>query len=176
MTPPVKAVGLAAILAVAGWLAWPGDSTSPSITAPTPVAATPSPAAAAPSQGASMAFFSEPAATSQVSAAVSMAATRLHGDPEAPPIVRPTETRPVPSAAELADPKAYLAYEARQSVRLYASYVKAVDQELPILRADIARGQAIGIAPDKIAKAQDKARRLEALRAQLIKDHPELGQ
>ncbi|QNB00637.1 hypothetical protein [Massilia sp. Se16.2.3] len=108
-------------------------------------------------------------------AAVSLAETRLHGDPEAPPIARDETPRERPSEAELADPKAYAAYESRQQARLYAAYVDAVNKELPRLREDIERGRAMGIAADKIARAEEKARGLEAMRAQLLKDHPELG-
>lgn len=170
----MKALALALIAIAAAWLAWPDKQ--PAAVQPhqdvrhAPVAAN------QPSQGTGMQFFSTPpsAEAEPVSAAVSMANTRLHGDPQAPPIVRSSETPVVPTEQELADPKAYLEYEARQNVRLYASYVRAVDKELPILRDDIARGRAIGIAPDKIAKAEEKARRLEAMRAQLLKEHPEL--
>jgi hypothetical protein len=172
-------VAAVAVGSVTMWLAWPSDDATRPVAAPVVVADTPAPPppTTAPPAGTSMAFFSaQPTAPAQqpVSAAESMANTRLHGDPEAPPIVRSTATAERPSEQELADPKAYLAYEARQSVRLYANYVRAVDKELPILRDDIARGRAIGIAPEKIAKAEEKARRLEAMRAQLLKDHPEL--
>lgn len=172
--------GLAVILIAlaAAWLAWPEPEAESVATAATrQEQARAAPATANPSgQGAAMQFFSAPpsAAGEPVPASVSMASTRLHGDPEAPPIVRSSETPVAPSENELADPKAYLAYEARQSVRLYASYIRAVDKELPILRGDIARGRAIGIAPEKIAKAEEKVRRLEAMRAQLLKEHPEL--
>lgn len=169
----MKAIALTVIALAAAWLAWPEPEkvASPHEEVRAAPAATNPPA-----QGAGMQFFSAPPSASgqPIPASVSMANTRLHGDPEAPPIARSSESPVTPSANELADPKAYLAYEARQSVRLYASYIRAVDKELPILRGDIARGRAIGIAPEKIAKAEEKARRLEAMRAQLLKEHPEL--
>ncbi len=174
MTPGARGGALAAALALAAWLAWPGDAghaASQVALAGTRGA----PSTPAPAQGASMAFFSAPESAPVVPAALSMASTRLHGDPEAPPIARSEEAPVLPTPAELADPKAYQAFEARQNVRLYAAYVRAVDQQVPILRDDIARGIAVGIAPDKIAKAQDKVRRLQEMRAQLVKDHPELG-
>jgi hypothetical protein len=168
--------GLAALLIVfaAVWLAWPDQDAV--VPRQEEFRATPLVEKPAASQGAGMQFFSAPPSTAQepVAASVSMANTRLHGDPEAPPIVHRIETAVTPTENELADPKAYQAYEARQSVRVYASYIRAVDKQLPILRDDIARGRAIGIAPEKIAKAEEKARRLEAMRAQLLKEHPEL--
>jgi hypothetical protein len=174
----MKVFAAVIITLAAAWLAWPDDDAAPAKTeAPqqeAPVAAT----VAAPQQNdGAMAFFSAPPSIAEtpVSAAVSMANTRLHGDPDAPPIVRSTALPDVPSAAQLADPKAYLQYEAKQTLRVYASYVQAVDQQLPILRDDIARGRAIGIAPEKIAKAEAKARGLEAMRAKLLKEHPELA-
>jgi hypothetical protein len=175
MTPAVKTMAAAAIGAAAIWASWPEDATSPAQTQAAPAVHHQQGQAALPPAGGGMAFFSEQRAAQPVPAAQSMAETRVHGDPEAPPIAR-TDAMPVaPTAAELADPKAYLAFEARQSMRLYASYVQAVDRQLPILRDDIARGRALGIAPDKIAKAEAKARGLEQMRAQLIKEHPELG-
>jgi hypothetical protein len=99
-----------------------------------------------------------------------MAQTRLHGDPEAPPIANAPIEREVPNAQELADPKAYEAYETRQTQRTYAAYIRAVDEELPRLRADIERGRAMGIGADKIAMAEDKARRLGLMRAQLAQE------
>jgi hypothetical protein len=178
MTPAVKAMAAAAIGAAAIWLSWPDHAAVPAdaTASPTSAPARPQAQAEQPSALGGMAFFSEQHVAQPVPAAQSMAQTRLHGDPEAPPIVRSEATPAAPTAAELADPKAYLAFEARQSLRLYASYVQAVDRQLPILRDDIARGRALGIAPEKIAKAEAKARGLEQMRAQLIKDHPELGQ
>lgn len=168
--------GVAALLIViaAAWLAWPADE--PMVPAHEQTSARRAADPPAPAQGPGMQFFSAPpsAPEPQVPASVSMANTRLHGDPEAPPIVRSSEAAVTPTESELADPKAYQAYEARQNVRVYASYIRAVDKELPILRDDIARGRAIGIAPEKIAKAEEKVRRLEAMRAQLLKEHPEL--
>ncbi|MDQ1922733.1 hypothetical protein [Massilia pseudoviolaceinigra] len=116
-----------------------------------------------------------PADEAPLPAAQSLAQTRVYGDPEAPPIALDVPARVRPTAEELADPKAYQAFEARQNAQVMAAYVKAVDEELPRLRDDIARGRSMGIAADKIAKAEDKARGLENMRAQLLKDHPALG-
>lgn len=174
----IRLLSLAAILAAAGWLAWPANDpeTVPAAGIAAPPAVTANPQAQQ-ARGASMEFFSAPPPSmhSQAPAAASMAATRAHGDPEAPPIGRADQAIAPPTAQELADPAAYQAYEARQNARVYASYVRAVDAELPILRGDIARGRSLGIAAEKIARAEDKVRRLEQMRAQLLKDHPELA-
>ncbi|SHH22794.1 hypothetical protein [Massilia sp. CF038] len=156
-----------AVMAAAAWLAWP------SADIPAPVADTaapPTPVVAAPATAGTPFFAPVPSSQPHISAAQSMAQSRLHGDPEAPPIANQPITRDPPSAQELADPKAYEAYEARQTQRTYAAYIRAVDEELPRLRADIERGRAMGIAPNKIAMAEDKARRLGLMRAQLAKE------
>ncbi|MES2041674.1 MAG: hypothetical protein V4495_27985 [Pseudomonadota bacterium] len=109
----------------------------------------------------------------QLSAAQSLVATR-DGDPRTPPIEHNQVTQEMPSAAELADPKAYQQYEARQSTRLYAAYVQAADEELPRLREAIARARDMGIAPADIAKGEEKLRRITAMQKQLLNEHPEL--
>lgn len=157
-------------LAGGAWLAWPGADTA----APTVLAGPVRAPHAAPQpqlQQAGMPFFAAvPGTAPPVSAAASLAATRRHGDPEAPPIAREPVVRVPPTARELADPTAYAAYEAREAQRTYAAYIRAVDDELPRLRADIERGRAMGIAPEKIAMAEDKARRLGLMRAQLAQE------
>lgn len=109
----------------------------------------------------------------QMSAWQSMAESR-HGDARTPPIVRDESRGELPSAAELADPKAYQQYEMRQNLRLYASFVQAARLEVPRLRADIERGRVMGIAPEKIAKVQEKVRRLEEMQERLLREHPQL--
>lgn len=166
MNHTVKAAVVVA-MAAATWLAWPSPET------PVPVAGTGAPptrAVAAPAPVGTPFFAPVPSSQPPISAAQSLAQSRLHGDPEAPPIANPPVTREPPSAQELADPKAYEAYEARQTQRTYAAYIRAVDEELPRLRADIERSKAMGIASNKIAMAEDKARRLGLMRAQLAKE------
>ncbi|NHZ34373.1 hypothetical protein [Massilia rubra] len=172
---------LAGALTVAGalWLGWPQAQDAP---VPASASAAPgAPAAGRPWLDAwPPARQATPAGNAPLAAAHSLAQTRLHGDPEAPPIARESATRESaaparPTAAELADPQAYQAFEARQNAQVLAAYIKAVDDELPRLRDDIARGRAMGIAADKVARAEEKARGLENMRAQLIKDHPALG-
>ncbi|MFZ3003836.1 MAG: hypothetical protein WA071_26215 [Undibacterium umbellatum] len=109
----------------------------------------------------------------EISAVQSLAATR-EGDPRTPPIARSQFTQEMPTAAELADPKAYQQYEARQNARLYAAYVLAADEEIPRLREAIARARDMGIAPAELAKGEEKLRRITAMQGQLINEHPEL--
>lgn len=109
----------------------------------------------------------------EISAVQSLAATR-EGDPRTPPIARSQVTQEMPTAAELADPKAYQQYEARQNARLYAAYVLAADEEIPRLREAIARARDMGIAPAELAKGEEKLRRITAMQGQLINEHPEL--
>ncbi|MFZ6874242.1 hypothetical protein ACO0LF_19465 [Undibacterium sp. Di27W] len=108
-----------------------------------------------------------------LSAAQSLAATR-DGDPRTPPIEHTQVTQEMPSAAELADSKAYQQYEARQNTRLYAAYVQAADEEIPRLRAAIARAHDMGMAAADIAKGEEKLRRITAMQGQLLNEHPEL--
>ena len=108
----------------------------------------------------------------QQAAAQSLATTR-NGDPRMPPLQRDTVSANQPSAAELADPQAYQRYEASQHQQLLASFASAAQQEVPRLQADIERGRHMGIAPDAIAKMEDKARRLAALEQELRQQHPE---
>lgn len=109
----------------------------------------------------------------EISAAQSLAVTR-DGDPRTPPIARSQITQEMPTAAELADPKAYQQYEARQNTRLYTAYVLAADEEIPRLREAIARARDMGIAPADIAKGEEKLRRITAMQGQLLNEHPEL--
>ncbi|CUI05851.1 hypothetical protein [Massilia antarctica] len=176
MRPALLALAGAALVGAALWLVWPQDDVPPAANTAHATASTPAPVAGRPwldawppaGQGA-------PAAQAPLAAAHSMAQTRAYGDPEAPPIAVDVPARARPTAEELADPKAYQAFEARQNAQVMAAYVKAVDEELPRLREDIARGRSMGIAADKIAKAEEKARGLESMRAQLLKDHPAIG-
>lgn len=115
-----------------------------------------------------------PLPESQVDAAETLLQSRLHGDARAPAVVRSAEREP-PTAAELATPEAYQRYEARQNERLYRSYVKAADGEIPKLQEQIAKGKAQGLTPEQIAEGEEKLRRIEAMRNQLMSDHPELN-
>lgn len=101
--------------------------------------------------------------------------SRLEGDARSPSVVRSTVTREEPTAAELADPDAYQRYEARQNERLYRSYVKAADAEIPKLQEQLSKGKQGGLTPEQIAEGEEKLRRIEEMRNQLMSDHPELN-
>ncbi|MES2918219.1 MAG: hypothetical protein V4729_06330 [Pseudomonadota bacterium] len=107
-----------------------------------------------------------PLPESTVDAGVTMQQALAKGDPAAPPVVREAP-REAPSAAELADPKAYQRYEARQNQRLYNQYLKAADSEIPRLQADIERARAAGLTPEQLAEGEEKLRRIQAMRDQL---------
>lgn len=108
-----------------------------------------------------------PMPESTVDAAESMKQANEHGDPAAPPVVRDSVQREAPTPAELADPKAYQRYEARQNQRLYNEYVKAANTEIPRLQADIERARAAGLPPEQIAEGEEKLRRIQAMKEQL---------
>lgn len=110
----------------------------------------------------------------QVDAVDSLRRAREEGDARAPAVARSPE-RESPTAAELADPDAYQRYEARQNERLYRSYVKSAESEIPKLQDQIARGRQGGLTPEQIAEGEEKLRRIEAMRNQLMSDHPELN-
>ena len=115
-----------------------------------------------------------PPLAAQVPAAHSLADARESGDERAPPIVRSTAAETA-TPAELADPQAYGRYEVRQHQRLLAAFVREAEQSLPRLQADIERGRAAGINPQQLAQAEEKARRIAAMRADLLAQHPQLA-
>lgn len=115
-----------------------------------------------------------PEVPAQVDAVESLRRARLQGDERAPAVVRGEERVP-PTAAELADPEAYQRYEARQNERLYRSYIKSADSEIPQLQEQIAKAKASGMSPEQLAEGEEKLRRIEAMRNQLMSDHPELN-
>lgn len=181
---PGRTLLLALALGAAGWLAWP-DAPAPagSGSAPRTDAAPPAHASTAWNWNAFGPLIERlPAAaapdgsSAPVTAAQSMARARLEGDARAPPIAAAPPPGDAPTAQQLADPKAYLAFERAQTLKLYAAYEKAAAAEIPKLRADIERGRAAGIDQEKIAKAEAKLRGLEQIRARLLNDNPELAQ
>lgn len=111
----------------------------------------------------------------QEPAAASMAAAREAGDDRAPPIAHTPDSLEAATPAELADPEAYRQYEQRQHARLLSSYVKEADKQLPRLEQDIERGRAAGVGAADIAKAEEKARRISAMKRQIQAEHPELA-
>lgn len=108
------------------------------------------------------------------SAWLSMADAREHGDPRTPPLQR-DEARTPPTAAELADPKAYQQYQQGQQVRVLGAFADAAASELPRLQADLERGRAAGVPAQQLAKVEEKIRRIEQQRRLILRDHPELA-
>ena len=115
-----------------------------------------------------------PLEQSQTDAAQSMAQAFKNGDPRAPVIIHDT-VHEAASAEELADPKLYAQYEARQNMKLYKGYIKAAEVEIPRLQADIAKAKAMGLKPEQIAEGEEKLRRIQQMRDQLASEHPELA-
>lgn len=107
-------------------------------------------------------------------AAETMRNAMKNGDPMAPPIYR--DPTPVEQATpeEIADPRKYDAYLARQNTRLYKQYVQAADAEIPRLQQDIAKAKAMGLKPEQIAEGEEKLRRIQQMRDQLAAEHPEI--
>lgn len=114
-----------------------------------------------------------PLEPSTVDAATSMANAMKNGDPRAPVIIHDT-VQEAATAEEIANPKLYAQYEARQNMRLYKGYVKAAEVEIPRLQADIARAKAAGLKPEQIAEGEEKLRRIQQMRDQLTSEHPEV--
>ncbi|NHZ88382.1 hypothetical protein F2P45_04980 [Massilia sp. CCM 8733] len=157
------------VAAAASLLARPPGA-APSAAAPPDAAAAGPPAAAQPArtvQAAGPGWFGEVARAAPVTAADSMAAARLHGDPRTPPLAPPAAAWAGPSPAQLADRHAYRAYEAGQDARVMAAFASAAQREVPRLQADVERARASGIPAAQIARVEEKIRRLEQLRREI---------
>ena len=105
----------------------------------------------------------------------SLRQSRLHGDPRTPPIARRETEREMPTEEELADPELYLQYEARQQQKVYASFVQASEKKIADLEAMIERGKQEGVTPEQLAEGEEKLRRLQEMRDQLLAENPELA-
>lgn len=181
-------IGGCAVLSLLAWLAWPTvkpDGAAQTANAGSTLAAAQGPVATA-SVAAKVGQLAQASdgiervpllpLDQSASATQSLAEGHLRGDPRTPPLVRASDNPLAASEAELADPKAYAAYETRQNLRVLAQFYQAAAQTLPQLRQDIERGRQLGIAPEKIAKAEEKYRRIAAEQANILKQHPELAQ
>lgn len=115
-----------------------------------------------------------PPVDSSAPAWISMAEARENGDARTPPIQRDAEARSAPTAAELADPRAYQQYENNQHARLLGNFVAAAATELPKLQADLERGRAAGIPQEQLAKVEEKIARIQRLSDGIVKDQPQL--
>lgn len=98
-----------------------------------------------------------------------------NGDPRTPPLVRNTDLREPPSAAELADPSQYQQYEARQNQQVRASFVAAANRKMAELEGLIAEGKEFGIAPEQLEEGIAKLEKLREQRDQLVAQQPELA-
>jgi len=167
MKAAILAVVAAAVVG-AGWLAWPDP---PQVVASAP-APHPAPAPATgkqPAPAAGMQWMAAvPQAAADTPAWVSMAEARRDGDPRAPPLLAAPRHDSGPTPAQLADPNAYREFEKGRDARMLAAYAAAVEDEVPRLRADVARARASGIAPEEIAKVEAKIARLENLRRGIV--------
>ncbi|MBA5637882.1 hypothetical protein H3H37_12540 [Duganella sp. LX20W] len=177
---------LAAVVAAmaAGWVAWPSIARQAGLAGD--AGAAPARAgSAAGNEGGRQWFEAVPERDAQLqrvpltpvdsssSAWLSMADAREHGDARTPPLQR-DEARTPPTAAELADPKAYQQYQQGQQMRVLGAFADAAAAELPRLYADVERGRAAGVPEEQIAKAEEKIRRIEQQRRLILRDHPEL--
>lgn len=153
--PKDVAAGSPIVLGVASSHAEPVASTGP-VPAPAGMPASSAPA---------------PSATPVIPAAISMSEAREHGDDRAPPIeaASPDQAAPAPTPWELADEQRYLAYEQREQQRVRAAYLKAADEALPQWRAATEEARSRGLPAEDIAQAEEKVKRLEAMRAELLK-------
>lgn len=97
-----------------------------------------------------------------------------HGDARTPPLA-PAEEREAPSAEELADPTLYAAYELRQQMQVYQSFLQAADKQIVSLEDDIARARAEGGVTDaQLAEGERKLEALKQQRDEVAQRYPEL--
>ncbi len=157
----------ALVLAAAASLLARPPVPEPAAAVPPAGAAAAPPAAAQPVQSAGPGWFGEVPRAAPVAAADSMADARLHGDARTPPLAPAAAASAGPSPAQLADPQAYRAYEARQDARVMAAFASAAQLEVPRLQADVERARASGIPAAQIARVEEKIRRLEQLRREI---------
>jgi len=167
-------LGGAGLLMLAAWMAWQ-DKGGPYAPAgvPGPAAVSAPPQAAAPgADGQLRPWLSALPETLQEQAPVpgwaSLAEGREHGDSRAPPLHRPDVSRSGPTAAQLADPAAYRAYERSEHARTLAAFAAAAETKAAQLRADLVQARAVGIAPADILKVERKIQRLDEIRRGIV--------
>lgn len=108
-------------------------------------------------------------------AVTSLRRAREEGDPRTPPLASDTPERIMPTDQELADPDLYLEYEARQKQQVLTSFLQASEKKAGELRRAIERAEGEGLPEEQLAEGREKLERLEAMREQLLRDHPELA-
>lgn len=179
--------GVAALLLCAALLtAWMATSGEPAPTAPASPAETVAPVAsiasavpvapvapvAGPASGVASAptrmadAMPAPAPVAEPPAHWSLADARTAGDDRAPPLQRAAPEAPAPTW-ELDDHRAYARREQAQHQAVQRAFVAAADRELPLIEQQIARGRALGLSAEQLAKGEEKLRRIAAMRAEM---------
>ncbi len=110
-----------------------------------------------------LAPLTEPAWQVDPAATASLRDAMINGDARTPPLA-PSAEREQATAEELADPDLYAAYEQRQQMQVYQSFLQAAEKQIDVLQADIARARAEGGVSE--AQLQEGQRKLEALQRQ----------
>lgn len=106
-------------------------------------------------------------------AIASLRGAREFGDPRTPPIERSAPAEQA-TPEELADPARYAEFEARQERKMKRAYVIEAERYVSQLRDDVARARTMDIPAEEIAKVEEKIRRIEAMRQQLLAQDPGL--
>ncbi len=105
----------------------------------------------------------------------SMTNSLTAGDSRTPEMA-PQMEREKPSAAVLADPERYAAYEEQQSRNIAAVYLSMLKQ-IPTLRARIDAAKASGSkSSEDIAEAEEALAKLEELKRDIESTHPDMLQ
>jgi hypothetical protein len=107
-------------------------------------------------------------------AVASLRESFLHGDDRAPPIGRNRQPEERPTAEELDSPDSYLSYESRQDRKIKAAFVRAADEQIPYLQQAIEEARVRGLDPQQLAEGEEKLRRLQVMRAELLESDPGL--
>jgi len=103
----------------------------------------------------------------------SMTNARLNGDDRAPPIVHGSQGESA-TPEELESPELYLEYESRQERKIYKAYVEAADIKIEMLEDQIAIAKERGMAEEELEVGIEKVRRIKEMKAQLLRDNPDL--
>jgi hypothetical protein len=103
----------------------------------------------------------------------SLRAARTQGDARAPALSA-SAARVLPTVEELEDHDAYAAYEERQSKEVYRAYIRSAGQKAEFLREMIALARKDGLPEEQVREGEEKLRRIESMRQELLTQHPDL--
>ena len=118
-------------------------------------------------------IIEEPGYSFDTEAIAAMREARLHGDPRTPPLARqPQQESPTPE--ELADPDLYLAYEARQTTRVYRNFVYASEIKIEKLTKLVEQARAMGLDEATIQEGEEKIQKLREAQAKLLAEHEDI--